>query len=59
MEKFFYPPHSARSVITGPSECGKSLFLSNFILFIINEYEKIHLLTKFTSRFISKVNQMF
>ena len=41
MEKFFYPIHPVRCFITGPSECGKSVFLTNLILKIINEYEKI------------------
>ena len=26
MEKFLYPPHPARIIITGPNECGKSVF---------------------------------
>ena len=39
MEKFLYPNHPVRCLITGPSECGKSEFLENVILNIINEYE--------------------
>ena len=42
MEKFLYPTHPVRSIITGLSECGKSVFLTNLILNMINEYEKIY-----------------
>ena len=40
MEKFFCPNHPVRCIITGPSECGKSVFLTNLILNFINEYDK-------------------
>ena len=40
MEKILYPNHAVRCIITGPSECGKSVFLTNFILNIINEHDK-------------------
>ena len=43
MEKILYPNHPVRCIITGPSECGKSVFLTNLILNIINEYDKIHI----------------
>ena len=43
MEKFLYPNHPVRCIITGPSECGKSVFLTNLILNIINEYDKIYI----------------
>ena len=43
MEKFLYPQHPVRCIITGPSECGKSVFLTNLILYIINEYDKIYI----------------
>ena len=43
MEKFLYPTHPVRCIITGPSECGKSVFLTNLILNIINEYDKIYI----------------
>ena len=43
MEKYLYPNHPVRSIITGPSECGKSVFLTNLFLNIINEYEKIYI----------------
>ena len=42
MEKFLYPKHPVRCIITGPSECGKSVFLTNLILNIINEYDQIY-----------------
>ena len=40
MDKKLFPNHPVRCIITGPSECGKSVFLTNFILNIINEYDK-------------------
>ena len=43
MEYFLYPNHPVRCIITGPSECGKSVFLTNLILNIINEYDKIYI----------------
>ena len=42
MEKFLYPSHPARVIITGPSECGQPLFLTNLFLYNINEYDKIY-----------------
>ena len=43
MDKILYPNHPVRCIITGPSECGKSVFLTNLILNIINEYDKIYI----------------
>ena len=43
MEKFLYPTHPVRCIITGPSECGKSVFLTNLILKIVNEYDQIYI----------------
>ena len=43
MEKILYPNHPVRCIITGPSECGKSIFLTNLILNIINEYDKMYI----------------
>ena len=40
MEKFLYPSHPVRCIICGPGECGKSVFLTNLILNIINEHDK-------------------
>ena len=42
-EKFLYPIHPVRCMKTGPSECGKSVFLTNLILNILNEYDKIYI----------------
>ena len=42
-EKFLNPNHPVRCIITGTSECGKSVFLTNIILNIINEYNKIYI----------------
>ena len=43
MDKFLYPQHPVRCIITGPSKVGKSVFLTNLILNIINEYNKIYI----------------
>ena len=43
MEKILYQIHPVRCIITGPSQCGKSVFLTNLILNIINEYDKIYI----------------
>ena len=43
MDKVLYPSHPVRCIIAGPSECGKSVFLTNIILNIINEYDKIYI----------------
>ena len=40
MDKILYPTHPVRCIITGPSECGKSVFLTNLILNKINEHDK-------------------
>ena len=43
MEKILYPNHPCRCIITGPSNIGKTYFLTNIILNIINEYDKIYI----------------
>ena len=43
MDKSLYPTHPVRCIITGPSECGKSVFLTNLILNIINDKDKIYI----------------
>ena len=43
MEKFLYPNHPVRCIRTGPSKSGKSVFLTNLILNIINEYDKTYI----------------
>ena len=43
MEKILYPNHPARCTTTGPSECGKSVFLTNLILNITNECDKTYI----------------
>ena len=40
MEKFLYPNHPVRCITTGSSEGGKSVFLTNLILYNINENGK-------------------
>ena len=41
MDKKLYPSHPCHCIITGPSNVGKSVFVTNLILNIINEYDKI------------------
>ena len=43
MEKILYPKNPVRCIITGPSECGKPVFLTNLILNIINDFYKIYI----------------
>ena len=43
MDNFLNPNHQVRCKITGPSECSKSVFLTNLILKIINELKKIYI----------------
>ena len=43
MDKNLHPQHPVRCIITGPSNVGKSVFLTNLILNIINEYNKIYI----------------
>ena len=43
MDKILYPQHPVRCFTTDPSECGKSVFLTNLILNFITEYDKIHI----------------
>ena len=43
MEKFLYPSHPLRCIITGPSNVGKTYFLTNIILNIISKYDKIYI----------------
>ena len=43
MEKILYPTHPVRCIITGPSDCGKSVSLTNLILNIIIEYDEIYI----------------
>ena len=42
MEKILYPQHQIQCIITGPSECGKSVFITTLILIVINEFDKIN-----------------
>ena len=42
-DKYLYPNHPVCCIITGPSNVGKIVFLTNSILSIINEYDKIYI----------------
>ena len=43
MDKILYPQHPVRCIITGPSDCGKTVFLINVVLYFINKYDKIYI----------------
>ena len=43
MEKFLYPQHPVRCVLWGPSNVGKSVFLTVLILYIIKDIYKIYI----------------
>ena len=43
MEKILYPSHPFRCIITRPSCSDKSIFLTNLILNITNQYDKIYI----------------
>ena len=43
MEKCLYPTHPARCIFIGSYECGKLVFLTNFILNNFNQYDKIYI----------------
>ena len=43
MDKIFHPSHPVGCIITGTSECGNSVFVTNLILNIINDYNKIYI----------------
>ena len=43
MKKYLYPQHPVRCIITGPSNVGKSVFLTHTILNIFNEFDKIYI----------------
>ena len=42
MEKYTYPQHPFRCMITGPSECRKSSFLRTSILSFCNDFEETY-----------------
>ena len=43
MDKILYPQHPVRCIITEPSDCGESVFLTNLSLIFNNEYYKIYI----------------
>ena len=43
MDKILYSIHPVLCIITGQSECRKSVFLTNLILNNFNEYDKIYI----------------
>ena len=43
IDKILYPNHPVRCIITGPTECCKSVFLTNLILVFLSEYIKIYI----------------
>ena len=60
MDKNLYPNHPVRCINAYPPECGKSVFLTNFILNIINEYGKLYIyLTSLHRDLYQKLNKCF
>ena len=43
MDKYLYPTHPLRCIICGPSNVGKSVFVTKLILNIINDYDKFYI----------------
>ena len=43
MQKTLHPTQTVRCIKTGLSECGNSVFLTNFILNIIDEDDKVYI----------------
>ena len=43
MEKFLYPNPPVRCIITGPSNVGKSVFLTNLVLNFVTDDNKIYI----------------
>ena len=43
MDKFLQPTHPASVIITRTSEHGENYFLTNLMLYIVNEHEKIYI----------------
>ena len=43
MEKFLYPTHPVPVDFSGPTGCGKSVFLTNLFLNVVNESNKIYI----------------
>ena len=43
IDRYLYLTQPVRCIRTGPSNVGKSVFLTNLILYIINEFEKVYI----------------
>ena len=43
IDRNFFPNHPVRCIISGPSECGKSVFPTNLRLNIIDEYDETYI----------------
>ena len=60
MEKFLYPKHPVRCIITGPSNVGKLVFLTNSLLNIFNDYNKIYIYSpSLHQNLYKKINKRF
>ena len=60
MDKYLYPAHPVRCIITGPSECRKSFFLTNSNFHLINAIEKIYICSPTLHQdFCQKSNKRF
>ena len=51
MEKFSYPNHPVRCIITGPSFSGKSVFLTTLILNIINDFDNLCIYSPYLNQY--------
>ena len=60
MEELLYPNHPVSCIITGPSNVGKSVFLTNLILNISIEYDKLYIYSpSFHQDLYQKLNKCF
>ena len=60
MEKFLYPNHPFRCITTGPSEYGKTGFLTILFLNIIHEYKQIYIFSPSLHQYLyQKSNKCF
>ena len=60
MEKILSPNHPVRCIFTGHSECGKSVVLTNLILNVIKQFEKIYIYSQCLHQDpYQKLNQCF
>ena len=59
MEKHLYAKHPLRCILRGLSECGKSVFLTNLILNLFSEFEKVYIYSSIHQDSYQKINKCF